>query len=144
MAEYTGPDRRNRPTPVLSRYSFFGGRRGIGGQSGSSYYDRYPTCAWVVLTSFLLLNILDAHFTLIYIQRGGEEANPIAAGLLDIGMWSFIGIKAFGVGLGAVIFCILNDFKNARIGVFAALVFYQLLFFYHLSLYLGWVGNVSY
>ncbi|MFT7516852.1 MAG: hypothetical protein ACI84O_000637 [Myxococcota bacterium] len=143
MAEYTGPDRRQRPTPFLSRYSFLGGKRRNGGDNGSSYYDHYPLWTWIVLTSFLMLNLLDAHFTLIYLQRGGEEANPVAVGLLASGMWSFIGVKAFGVGLGAVIFCILNDFKNAKIGVFAALVFYQLLLVYHISLYLGWVGNVS-
>ncbi|MBC8368962.1 MAG: hypothetical protein H8E25_03095 [Planctomycetes bacterium] len=143
MAEYTGPDRRQQPTPFLSRYSFFGGKRGEGGSPESSYYDFYPLWTWIVLTSFLMLNLLDAHFTLIYLQRGGEEANPIAVQLLASGMWAFIGVKAFGVGLGAVIFCILNDFKNARIGVFAALLFYQLLLLYHISLYLGWVGNVS-
>ncbi|MDP6963048.1 MAG: DUF5658 family protein [Planctomycetota bacterium] len=144
MSEYTGPDRRKRPTPFLSRYSFMGGQRKSGGKSGSSYYDRYPLATWVVLTAFLLLNLLDAHFTLIYLQRGGEEANPVAVQLLEAGMWSFIGVKAFGVGLGAAIFCLLNDFKNARIGVFAALAFYQLLLLYHISLYFGWIGNVTY
>jgi hypothetical protein len=144
MTEYSGPDRRQRPTPFLSRYSFLGGQRGGGGEAGNSYYDRYPLATWVVLTGFLVLNLLDAHFTLVYLQRGGEEANPIAVQLLASGMWSFIGVKSFGVGVGAVIFCLLNDFKNARIGVFAALAFYQLLLLYHLSLYFGWVGNVSY
>ncbi|MHC4824565.1 MAG: DUF5658 family protein [Planctomycetota bacterium] len=144
---YRGPDRRNQPTPFLSRYSFFGGRRTAGGrrpgEAKEVFVDRYPLWTWIMLTVFLVLNLLDAHFTLIYLQRGGEEANPVAVRLLYAGMSTFIGVKAVGVGLGALVFCILNHFRNARIGVILALSFYQLLLIYHMSLYYGWVGNVT-
>ena len=143
MTEYTGPDRRKRPTPFLSRYSFSGGRRMTGGEEGVSFYDRYHLLTWIVLTLFLVLNVLDAHFTLIYLQRGGEEANPIVAALLGSGISVFIAFKSFGVALGALIFCILADFRNAKIGVILALSFYQLLLFYHIALYLNVLGNVS-
>ena len=96
MTEYTGPDRRKRPTPFLSRYSFSGGRRMTGGEEGVSFYDRYHLLTWIVLTLFLVLNVLDAHFTLIYLQRGGEEANPIVAALLGSGISVFIAFKSFG------------------------------------------------
>ena len=142
---YRGPDRRSRPTPFLSRYSFFGGRRRGGRRPGEKqeiFVDRYPTWTWVLLTAFLILNLLDAHFTLVYLQRGGEEANPVAVRLLYAGMSTFIGVKAVGVGLGALVFCILNHFRTGRIGVILALSFYQLLLLYHMSLYFGWVGNV--
>ena len=144
---YRGPDRRKRPTPFLSRYSFLGGRRQAGGrrpgENQEVFVDRYPLWTWVLLTTFLVLNLLDAHFTLIYLQRGGEEANPIAVKLLYAGMGTFIGVKAIGVGLGSLVFCILNNFRNARIGVVLALGFYQALLLYHMSLYFGWVGNVA-
>ncbi|MGB0953192.1 MAG: DUF5658 family protein [Planctomycetota bacterium] len=143
---YRGKDRRNKPTPFLSKYSFVGGKRLTGGrrpgENREVFIDRYPLWTWILLTAFLMLNLLDAHFTLIYLQRGGEEANPVAVRLLYAGMGTFIGVKAIGVGLGAMVFCILNNFRNARIGVAIALCFYQLLLLYHMSLYYGWVGNV--
>ncbi len=144
---YRGPDRRERPTPFLSRYSFRGGRRQAGGrrpgENQEVFVDRYPLWTWILLTVFLVLNLLDAHFTLIYLQRGGEEANPVAVKLLYAGMGTFIGVKAIGVGLGSLVFCILNNFRNARIGVMLALGFYQALLLYHMSLYFDLVGNVA-
>jgi hypothetical protein len=143
---YRGPDRRRKPTPFISRYSFIGGRRKSGGrrpeESGEVFVDVYPAWIWIMLTLFLILNLLDAHFTLIYLQRGGEEGNPVAVQLLVAGMGSFIGVKAAGVSLGAAVFCVLANFRNGRIGVIIALSFYQLLLFYHAALYFNLIGNV--
>jgi hypothetical protein len=143
---YRGPDRRGTPTRLFSKFTFFGGRRRTGGrrpgENREVFVDRYPLWTWIMLTVFVVLNLLDAHFTLIYLQRGGEEANPVAVQLLNAGMGSFIGVKAFGVGLGTLVFCMLNNFRNARIGVVLALTFYQLLLCYHMLLYFGKWGNV--
>ena len=138
---YRGPDRRQRPTPVLSRYSFFGGRRRAGRRDGEvrdTFVDLYSLRSWVALSVFLLLNLLDSHFTLIYLQRGGEEGNPVAIQLMEGGMVTFILVKALGIGAAAVLFCLLKNFRNGRVGVLVALALYQLLLFYHLSLYFNW------
>ena len=90
---------------------------------------------WVALTSFFFLSLLDAHFTLIYLMRGGEEGNVFVRGLLALGQGPFLLVKQVGVGLGAALFCILKNHPNARLGVFLALVFYQALLAYHLSLF---------
>lgn len=144
---YRGPDRRKQPTPFLSRWSFFGGRRREPGRrvedQGEHFVDVYRGWTWAMLTVFMVLNLLDAHFTLVYLQRGGEEANPVAIAMLNAGMGVFIGVKAAGISLGAAVFCILANFKNGRIGVIVALMFYQVLFLYHLSLYFNWLGNVK-
>ncbi len=143
---YRGPDRREKPTPALSRWSFWGGRRQEAGRrdgdDAETYVDVYNAWTWAMLTIFMVLNLLDAHFTLIYLQRGGEEANPVAIGLLNAGIGVFIGVKAAGITVGAAVFCILNHFKNGRIGVAIALFFYQALFVYHLLLYFNVLGNV--
>ena len=143
---YRGPDRRKRPTPALSRWSFVGGRRRHpgrrGGEDAEIFVDVYPGWSWVVLTLFMVLNLLDAHYTLLYLQRGGQEANPVAVALLDMGTPMFIGVKAAGITLGAAVFCILNHFRNGRMGVIVALTFYQALFVYHLLLYFNVIGNV--
>jgi hypothetical protein len=143
---YRGPDRRGKPTPVLSRWSFWGGRRSEPGRRDGDeaefYVDVYNGWTWAMLTIFMVLNLLDAHFTLIYLQRGGEEANPVAIAMLNAGIGVFIGVKAAGITLGAAVFCILNHFKNGRVGVVVALFFYQALFVYHMLLYFNVIGNV--
>ncbi|MBC8329541.1 MAG: hypothetical protein ISR76_05505 [Planctomycetes bacterium] len=142
--EYRGPDRRHRPTPILSRYSFLGGRRRIGrrdGEVADRFVDRYSLRTWIALSLFMGLNLMDSHFTLIYLQRGGEEGNPVAIALLQSGMGTFILVKALGIGVAATLFCLLKNFRNGRIGVFIALGLYQLLLFYHLSLYFNWFEN---
>ena len=132
------PDRRLQPTPALSRYTFFGGmRRGKPFAAGGerTFVDVYGAKVWIALTLFLSLNFLDAHFTLIYLQRGGAEGNPVAQLLLDQGIAAFYTFKNLGIGFGAVLFCFMKNFPNVRKGVFIVLSFYQLLFFYHLALY---------
>jgi hypothetical protein len=135
------PDRRLQPTPPLSKFSFFGGRRrGAPYRQGGerTYVDLYSLTVWIVLSIFLSLNLLDAHFTLIYLQRGGSEGNPVAQYLLDAGAGTFITVKNLGIGLGTLLFCMLKNFPNARRGVFLVLLFYQILFFYHLLLYFNY------
>lgn len=143
---YEGPNRRQRPTPILSRWSFRGGRRGAGGrrtgENERAFVDLYPLRDWIILTSFLFLNLLDAHFTLIYLQRGGEEANPVAVGMLHLGMGSFIFLKGLGISAGAIFFCLLRNWRNARLGVLIVLFLYQVLFIYHLLLFTNRIGNV--
>jgi hypothetical protein len=145
-ADGRGPDRRHRPTPIVSRWTFRGGRRGTGGrrpgENERAFVDLYPPRDAAILVAFLFLNLLDAYFTLVYLQRGGEEANPVAVGLLHLGMESFIFLKGLGITAGAVFFCLLRNWRNARRGVLLVLFFYQLLFVYHLLLYTNSIGDV--
>jgi len=137
------PDRRKRPTPFLSRYSWFGGkRRGAedGNRDHPSYVDIYSFRGWALLNTFLLLNLLDGHFTVIYLQRGGAEANPIASGLLEAGLGTFFLVKSLVIGLGILLFCVLKNFPNARLGVLISLFFYQGLLLYHFLLYGNFMG----
>jgi len=135
---WDGIDRRQRTTPFLSKYSFWGGRRRVNSeQPRDSFVDVYSIKVWCALTFFLLLNLFDSHFTMLYLQRGGEEANPVAVALLNMGPGVFVLVKALGIGLAASLFCIFKNFRNGRIGVVIALLLYQLLLLYHLTLYLN-------
>ena len=130
---WDGIDRRGKPTPFLSRYSFWGGRRTDNGrrdgESQPGYVDLYSPRLWALLLFFLCLNLLDSHFTMVYLQRGGAEANPIALWLLELGPFAFLIGKGLGVGFGALLFCILKNFPSARKGVMIALLLYQLFLF---------------
>ncbi|MBO45762.1 MAG: hypothetical protein CMJ96_02590 [Planctomycetes bacterium] len=138
---YSGPDRRRQATPALSKFSFWGGqRRGDGSRrtNWNQFVDLYSFRTWVILSVFLLLNLLDSHFTLLYLQRGGDEANPMAIALMGSGISVFVLVKALGIGFAGALFCVLKNFKNGRLGVLIAFGLYQVLLIYHLSLYFNW------
>src|SRR5262245_23533407 len=88
-----GPDRRRRPTPMISRYTFFGGRRRAGRREGETeniYVDVYSTRLVVLLLFFFAFTVIDSVSTLIYLGKGGEELNPIAQWMIDQGGMFFV------------------------------------------------------
>lgn len=82
-----------------------------------------------------ILNVLDAFFTLVYLQRGGSEANPIADWCIQRGPHFFIFIKTFVMGGALAILCLHKNFKRARVGILIGVGLYVLLTCYHLLLF---------
>ena len=85
-------DRRQEPTPRLSRFSITGGRRRTVQRSEEqegSFIDRYSRLMlfWILWIS--LMNLGDSFFTLVHLQAGGIEVNPIADALLRTGRFGF-------------------------------------------------------
>ena len=66
-------DRRRRPTPKFGYYAFFGRRKD----------DRYSAPTFFFLVSITGLNILDSLFTMIIMDMGGWEANPVVKAAMD-------------------------------------------------------------
>jgi len=126
-------DRRKRPTPMLSRYSFFGGRRRS--REPNTYTDNYGAFALSVMLLLNALNVLDSFFTLLYLQRGGAEANPIAAWMLSHGPAGFILLKTCFFGFASAILCLHKNFGRARVGIWIATAAYGLLMLYHMFLF---------
>jgi hypothetical protein len=82
----------------------------------------------------LILNVLDAWLTLVYLGYGGVEANPIAKALLDAGTGSFVGAKSVAVG-GCLLFLVLHKkFMAVRPALRVLMGFYGVLLVYHLYL----------
>lgn len=135
---YRGPDRRRRPTPRFSRYTLFGGRRrGPRRQEEQegSFVDLYHARLWGVVLWIAALNLLDCYFTLVHLQAGGFEVNPVADLLLTTGRLGFVAIKAAMISLALLILVVHKNFWLARLGLWAAGGVYTLLNLYHLSLY---------
>ena len=87
----------------------------------------------------LVLNILDAVFTLLFVvkQGRGREVNPLAQLLIDADpeyyFW-FLFSKSIVV-LACVLFLVMHKtFKLVRPALYLLLVFYAALFAYHLFL----------
>ncbi|MCZ6598379.1 MAG: DUF5658 family protein [Planctomycetota bacterium] len=133
-----GPDRREEPTPRFSRYSLLGGRRSVPrrvDEREGSFVDRYGLRLWFMVLWVALMNVGDSYFTLVHLQAGGVELNPVAAALLGTGRGGFVLIKSVLIGLALSVLCLHKNFFLARIGLWTAAGSYTLLFFYHLSLF---------
>lgn len=133
-----GPDRRHRPTRRFSRYTLFGGRRRLarrGEEREGSFVDLHGLKLWCLVLWVILMNLGDSFFTLLHLQAGGIELNPVARALLETGRSSFVFTKSFLIGLALVVLVIHKNFFLARIGLWTAAGTYTLLVAYHLLLF---------
>jgi len=130
-------DRRRQPTPLLSRHALFGGRRTgdrrtVG--SPNQYVDRYESWLVGALVAISALCALDAVFTLLYIQKGGSEANPVMAAVIEWGPRPFLILKCVVTNLGLMILCLHKNFRYVKAVICSLLGIYGLLLVYHLWL----------
>ncbi len=133
-----GPDRRVEPTPRLSRYTIFGGRRRSirrGEEQEGGFVDVHGIKLWCLVLWVVLMNLGDSFFTLLHLQSGGIELNPVAQALLQTGRETFVFTKSFLIGLALVVLVVHKNFFLARIGLWTAAGTYTLLFAYHLLLF---------
>lgn len=132
----TQVDRRLTNTRLFSRYMLRGkriaGRRE--GETHNHYVDRYHPGDLVLSGAILVLNILDAWFTLNYLGKGGSEANPIARFLMEQGTGWFVFSKAVVVALCILFLMMHKTFHFVRPALWALFGFYALLLVYHLYL----------
>jgi hypothetical protein len=138
-----GSDRRRRPTPMLSRYVFRGGRRRAvrrAEEREGSFVDVHGPGTLLVVLAIVALNVLDAWFTLLFLSHGGEELNPFVQAVLDLGghPYPFVLLKTVGVGLACGLLMLARNFRAARFGLAFVLVGYTILLGWHLVL-LQWL-----
>ena len=131
-------DRRERPTPRLSRYAFFGGRRRrvqrVAEREGS-YVDIYGTGMLLAVLWVALMNVADSFFTLVHLQAGGIELNPVAARLLETGRFGFVFWKCVLISVSLLVLTLHKNFRLARLGLWTAAGAYTVLVAYHLTLF---------
>jgi hypothetical protein len=134
---FRGRDRRAAPTPMLSRYTFLGGRRRSGRRDGEvedQFIDVYNPAIVYLLILFFALTVIDSVSTLVYLGKGGREMNPVAQWMIDRGPTFFIMTKGV-LSAACLMFVMLHkNFKAARIALGLGFGFYFLLGVYHLML----------
>lgn len=131
-------DRRDRPTPRLSRFSFTGGRRRGARRDherDASFVDLYGSGLLLAVLWVALLNAADSFFTIVHLQSGGSEANPIANLLLMTGRVHFVWLKSGIISLALLVLCVHKNFGLARIGLWTSAGAYTMLFAYHIFLF---------
>ena len=139
------PDRRRGPTRFWG--ALLGPRRRLRGRRQGEgrdiYVDVFHRSDALLLVGILALNAFDALFTLLWLQRGGAEANPIMRWLLELGDHAFLIQKCFVVGLWLIFLVVHKNFRLARIGLWSLLGVYLLLLLYHFTLVLSGVDPKS-
>lgn len=114
---------------------FFGRRRGgrRNGESANIYVDRYSAREWLLALGVVVLSGLDMLFTLLHLEAGGREINPIMAWFLHWG-----GVDAFAVAkslftlVGVCVLLLHARFHRVNTLFRVAVTLYGLLFLFHL------------
>ena len=132
-----GGDRRERPTPMLSRYTLIGQRRvnrRTTDPQSAYYVDRSSGIFSVAILAMLAFIVADTASTLYILGRGGSEANPLMRWLLGHGTDWFVTVKVGSGLLGFVLLAVHCKFPTARWLVFVLVSVYFVLALYHLVL----------
>ena len=133
-----GPDRRRAPTPRFSRYTLGGGRRQgprRAVEREGSFVDVYGRRLFLLVLWIALMNVGDSFFTLVHLQAGGVELNPVARALLTTGRWNFVFVKSILIALALIVLAVHKNFHLARVGLWTAAGTYTCLVAYHLLLF---------
>ena len=133
-------DRRRDPTPIFSRYTFWGGqrktiRRGTD-EKKHLFVDIYSARLLTAVLSLICLSCLDGFLTLLLIEKGSViEATPIMAYFLGFGALAF---TLFKFNITAMALTVMVLFKNARITKYClpfTISVYIVIIIYELYLY---------
>jgi len=131
-------DRRMQPAPALSRFIICGRRRTFrrkGDQRRGGYVDQYHPGLLLLLILPIGLNILDALFTMMILDDGGWEINPVVRSAIQLFGNRFWVWKFAIVSIPLILLCLHSKFRfvvPALVIITAiniVVVFYQILLF---------------
>ncbi|GBD94572.1 hypothetical protein BMS3Abin05_02183 [bacterium BMS3Abin05] len=143
------PDRRKKATNPF-HLRFWCGRRVVNRRQSDGqtnyYVDRYSLRSSLIVIWIVLLSVADSFFTLVLLQHGAVEINPIMRLTLKFGTYPFFFIKYFLTIFSVILLLIHKNFyflngkislKNVIIGMAGAytiLVIYEILLFWQTCL----------
>ena len=133
-------DRRMQPAPALSRFTVCGRRRTFRrkeDQERGGYVDQYHSGLLVLLILSVGLNILDAFFTMMILDDGGSEINPIIRSAIRLFGDEFWVWKFAIVSILLIVLCLHSKFRLVVpalaivTGINIIVVSYQIFLFIH-------------
>ena len=92
------------------------------------FFDRYNQRIFAAITAILMLSIFDALLTLILIERGSTELNPVMAYFLEYGPLPFIISKYLLTSFGVVVLLIFKNVFINRINMYTHSLFSCVIF----------------
>ena len=129
-------DRRTRPTTLWSALRWQGRRTGFrrAGAGHHAYVDGLA-CRTVALTLLVVVgSVLDAVLTLLHLEDGGSEANPLMHVALTHGPTAFVVLKLSLTGGAAWWLAAHQQFPLAAQGLHGLALGYGVVLVYHLIL----------
>jgi hypothetical protein len=128
MEQRIFPDRRKKHTPSLSRYTLYGRRSSFRRRKDhlrGGYVNRYGLTLFIFLILIAGLNVLDALFTIIILESGGLEVNPLVRWAIDTYGDRTWELKIALVSCGAIMLCLHSRFRMAKVYIIVAAVLYS-------------------
>jgi len=107
-------DRRRHPTHGLSRFILRGQRssfRRKEDQGTGGYVDRYGPGLLSILVLILGLNVLDAFLTMLILEDGGSEMNPVVCSAIQLYGDRFWVWKFVMVSVPLILLCLHSKFR---------------------------------
>jgi hypothetical protein len=131
-------DRRQRHN-VWASFRFSGQRQGArrDGEGENTYVDRPAQRVIILAYVIILCSILDALLTLLYIERGGGEANPVMAVAIDVSTTAFVGLKMALTIFGICLLTLHQNFRLGLRGLYGMTIIYLVLLAYHGIIWIG-------
>ena len=115
---YVGPDRRKKPTPMFSRYLFFGRRTVLvegGVRRPEGFIDRNSHWVLKYFIAYLVLSGIDTTLTYIFVRSGQvQELNPLLKPLVFDYPLAFFVVKNL---LSVAAFGLVARFEKFNFGV---------------------------
>jgi hypothetical protein len=130
-------DRRKQPTPLLSRYTFFGRRRTVRRKSDQLkgyYIERYSAGILPFVVLLVGLNVLDALFTMMILETSGEELNPVVQSVIMLLGDKFWIWKFMVVSTSAVLLCLHSHFRMVKAALAGVCILYAGVLVYEMAL----------
>jgi len=126
-----GLDRRTNNKARL-KYLFLNGRRERSRRDEdmgkATIFDLYNQKLFFAITAILILSILDAVLTLVIIQMGARELNPVMAYFLEHGPLTFIVAKYVLTSIGVLILLIFKNVFLTKIKIYTHSLFPCVIF----------------
>jgi len=139
LARRTVPDRRRKPTPILSRYSLSGKRRAVRRDEDRKrhiYVDQYSVRFFVLLMAILLLGTADAFLTLYHVHvNNAEELNPIMDFFLGLSPKLFFNVKYILTALCLTVLCLHKNLPIVKYLLGVVFLIYFVIVLNHLYLF---------
>ena len=107
-------DKRMQPAPALSRFTICGRRRTFRrkeDQERGGYVDQYNSGLLVLLILSVGLTILDAFFTMMILDNGGWEVNPVVRSAIQLFGDRFWIWKFAIASIALILLCIHSKFR---------------------------------
>ena len=140
LARRSTPDRRRKPTPILSWYTLSGRRKAVRREEDRRrhiYVDQYSLRFFVLLMSILLLGLADAFLTLYHVHvNDAEELNPIMDFFLGVSPNVFFNVKYVLTALCLTVLCLHKNLPIVKHLLGVVFLIYFVIVINHIYLFL--------